>query len=547
MSNQIDFVEDAVDRRPQARRPSPILGGLRLSTARQLGGAPQPSRAAVSSALRNLYRTNRALAQTTLGLLTAREDLLLGEHELPSIEEAMASIELLERRPLKKFSFVSVATKDESFGLLFEKDELEGGGLIYVITMFAPGDTQHFLARLEIRAARTQPEPFASLLTSAGTFQHVSMKEAPEDPLIALAIRCLVERHRYTYRQIKSPELDLADVDPRLLPPGKNDDLERLCLLAYTDKLRCTRAIVPIDRIVPEDITYAINYPLDEIKRLMGSFVDAGQATIELLLYERNGRFMMGDDYPAYLSYKAMLFKRVPAVILGQFDSRDVEVLEHGGNELMPPLVVSHGRTGMPLAQPDLMSELDLRLAALAPPKTTSSDGLSGAYLEFCHLLAKRRKREADLHAFIERHPEMLDGHAAKVHSEVRIGDFRADLVLRYEQSDKRVVLVELEMDNAPIFNKKGRLRSAVVHASQQIEDWIGAIRANDPRMPDWLKETYAVEGLVVIGRSTTLDDDARKTLFNLNSNRVVKIITYDDLLERLNRLIATLDQANSD
>ena len=138
----------------------------------------------------------------------------------------------------------------------------------------------------------------------------------------------------------------------------------------------------------------------------------------------------------------------------------------------------------------------------------------------------------------------MLDGHIANVHSEVRVGRFRADLVLRYEQSDKRIVLVELEMDSAPIFTKRGQPRSKVTHAAQQIEDWIGAIRANDPRMPDWLKGAYAVEGLVVVGRSTALDDSARTTLFNLNSNRLVKIVTYDDLLERLNRLIATLDQA---
>ena len=43
------------------------------------------------------------------------------------------------------------------------------------------------------------------------------------------------------------------------------------------------------------------------------------------------------------------------------------------------------------------------------------------------------------------------------------------------------------------------------------------------------------------------LDEGRSKTLFNLNGNRVVKIVTYDDLLERLNRLIAAVDQVSCD
>lgn len=175
-------------------------------------------------------------------------------------------------------------------------------------------------------------------------------------------------------------------------------------------------------------------------------------------------------------------------------------------------------------------------------PPSPQAQLLGKIYFEFCHLLDRRKKKEADLHHFLKKHPVLIDAHVAKVHSEVRVGTYRADLVLRYEQSDKRVLLIELERDDDRIFKKHNRLKDKVAHASQQIEDWIGQIRRNSDAMPSWLKGEYTAEGLVVIGRSSQLSNDQKETLFNINSNRAVKIVTYDDLLERLNRLIVSLE-----
>ena len=104
------------------------------------------------------------------------------------------------------------------------------------------------------------------------------------------------------------------------------------------------------------------------------------------------------------------------------------------------------------------------------------------------------------------------------------------------------MLLIELKRDDDQIFKKNNRLVHKVSHASQQIEDWIVQIRRNAETMPSWLKGEYTAEGLVVIGRSNQLSDEQKEALFNINSNRVVKIVTYDDLLERLNRLIASLE-----
>lgn len=354
-------------------------------------------------------------------------------------------------------------------------------------------------------------------------------------------IQVVVALHQQRYRKLSRADLENADLGPNR-PPNENRELVRLCVMAMQDKIPCTRVTVPLDAIVPRDMSHALNYPLEEIRRLRDAHVDDGQASTELLLYQRGGKFIMDDDYSAFLSYKSLSFKRVPAVVLGRFHAPNIEVLETGGRELMPPILVERRPHPAPSTLEDDAQRLEWKLQLLKPNRPTAAQTLSKIYFEFCHLLERRRKREADLHQFLVRHPVMLDAHAARVHSEVRVGRYRADLVLRYEQSDKRVLLVELERDDDKIFKKNNRLVDKVAHATQQIEDWIAQIRGNAPEMPAWLKGEYLPAGLVVIGRSTQLTIEQKEALFSINSNRLVKIVTYDDLLERLNRLIVSME-----
>jgi hypothetical protein len=102
-------------------------------------------------------------------------------------------------------------------------------------------------------------------------------------------------------------------------------------------------------------------------------------------------------------------------------------------------------------------------------------------------------------------------------------------------------LLVELEKHIDQIFTRNNRLCSKVTHASQQVEDWIGEIRAGKKNIPDWLTREYVVEGAVVIGRSKNLNFKQKETLRVINSNRTIKIMTYDDILEQMMRLISML------
>lgn len=521
-----------------------MLERLSMRIRMELAPPNGKSIAAIKRGVLERHRENPAWAKTMTGLLSVREDLVLRDEDLVSVDVAERMVGTLEQRPLPRFSFCSVLWEERPCGLLIEKDDLLGGGLIYVVTLFPDANDLTTVCRAELRVARSQPEPFFALLILDG-WRRFSRSDFMQVPLLSFMLRCVATVHSSRFKRLPISTIDCADVSA-FPTPRENEFLVELCARAYQGEVPCTRAIVPMDLIVPDDIDHALSYPLIELKRLQGFHVDRGEATTELLLYEADGRFVMGDDYSGYLTYKALLFKRVPAVIMGPFDESKVEVIERGRGELIPPVLVTRSSRRAKRILTNPMDELDLRLKALRSNDKGSGDELASIYLQFCNLLNRRRKREADLHAFMKRYPIALDGHHAKVYSEVTIGSYRADLVFCYEQSDKRIVLVELEMDSAPIFNKKNRPRHEVVHAAQQVEDWISAIRQNTLGLPDWLNGAYVVEGLVIVGRSTALNDHQKQALFNLNSNRLVKIITYDDLLLRLSNLIASLEHVSS-
>ncbi|WP_454708908.1 Shedu anti-phage system protein SduA domain-containing protein [Delftia acidovorans] len=519
----------------------PMLGFLQKKVRTKLGfeGDEKLNKGA---AIRSIFKKNPRLAEFYTGLLILRVDTILEEEHLPSIEDCLGSIEDLERLPLKSHTFASLFWNRQHLGIIVFRHELKGGGFFYELTLMTHDDGLDLAIRAEIRAARAQPEPFASIFSSDG-WSVIPREQISSVPELALMIQVVFALHRQHYPKLLISKIASADIGPNG-PPNENRELIKLCSMAMQGKVQCTRVTVPLDAVVPKDISYALNYPLEEIRRLRDAHVDGGRASSSLLLYQRGGKLIMDDDYSAFLSYKSLSFKRVPAVVLGKFHAPNTEVLETGGGELIPPILVERRSPPTPSTPEDDAQRLEWRLQLLKPSNPTASQTLSKVYFDFCHLLERRRKREADLHAFLLQHPVVLDAHAAGVHSEVHIGRYRADLVLRYEQSDKRILLVELERDNDKIFKKNNRLMDKVAHASQQVEDWIAMIRGNAPEMPAWLKGAYVPEGLVVIGRSTQLTIDQKETLFNINSNRLVKIVTYDDLLERLNRLIVSMENS---
>lgn len=484
------------------------------------------------------YQGNPCAGDIFRAILLIKEDLVVAPHELPSLEQSKRKLKALEKSPLPEFCFVSSSMGADACGVLIQRESLKVGGLVYAVTIFRLQELTDKAARLEIRACGAEPEPFASIFTENG-YVHISKEEIHNEPHGAFALQCLAAYHDYKYQTVRIDQIVLDTS----LQRKQNDAFIRLLADAYSGKVGCTKAIAPLEIIKPRDIDYALGISEEKITAFMPRASEWGKPSHQLLLYEEDGELVMDDDYLAYLSYRALKVERVPVVIVGRFTQPSVEILEKGHGELIPPIVLARANPKQP--SPPLVSKEELlqkKLLRLAPP-TSPAAHFEARFIAFCRLLSNSATLEKELHRFIKNNPAILDCHFASLFSEVPIGRYRADLVLQYDQTDRRVVLIELERHSHHIFTRSNRLQNKVTHALQQVEDWIGEIRAGAPNIPNWLKTSYTAEGAVVIGRSSNLTQEQKEILFTINSNRVVKVITYDDLLEKMMRLIVMLDK----
>jgi hypothetical protein len=164
-------------------------------------------------------------------------------------------------------------------------------------------------------------------------------------------------------------------------------------------------------------------------------------------------------------------------------------------------------------------------------------------YIGLARLLQEPWTRERDIQRFIESNPVVLDAYGAEVRSEVWLGkSYRMDLVLQYTESDRRILLVELEPPTLPLFTGSGRWNAKITHAIQQVQDWMRWWREHPQEVPAPFDATIPVKGLIIAGRDRNLDESAKRRLLHNNHQfHDLSVVTYDDLLRRLDRLMSSL------
>lgn len=512
----------------------PMLQHVRQGTLREIvqGELRTPDVDEIVSWVRNCYRNNPIVGDIARAMFVINEDLVVAETELPAPDEVLRDLQRLEKLKLDREFFVSSTFKGRPCGVLFRRSELKEGGVIFEITVFGREGLAGKVGQLNLYLSSTRPERFISICTEQG-WAHFERENAVQEADIMFLLQCLYHYKKYLY-----PVLPLKSiVDNRKDRPRDNPYLVKLISRSYCGQEACTRVQIDLALIHPRDIDYALRIPDEEISR----FITHARTT-DILLYEENGALVMDDDYLVYMACRALGLTRVNAVIVGAFDQPLAEVLEVGGRELIPPVGVTRKDNRSRRGSLDKHHLLQLKVSALRP-KISPSVRFERNFIELCQLLNRVGTREKDLHRFLKQHTQVLDSHVAAVYSEVRIGKYRADLVLQYRQSDKRVVLVELEPHSAQIFTKRNSQRHKVTHAVQQVQDWIREIHNNASNLPRWLAGSYTAEGMVVIGRSKDLTQEQKDTLMIHNAKSDIKIVTYDDLLERFQRLIEVLDK----
>lgn len=512
----------------------PMLQHVRQGTLRKIvqGEQHTPDVEEIVSWVRNCFRENPLVGDIARAMFVINEDLVVADTDLPTHDEVLSDLHRLETLKLGREFFVSSTFEGQPYGVLFRRSEMKEGGVLFEMTVFGRDGLAGKVWHLNLQLSSTRPEPFISVCTAEGWIQF-ERERALQMAHVMFLLQCLYQYKKYLYPVV--PVTSLVDV--RTDRPRDNPLLVKLITRAFRGQLACTRVRVDLALIHPRDIDYALRIPGEEISRYISH-----ARTTDILLYEENGALVMDDDYLVYMACRVLGLTRVSAVIVGAFEQPLVEVLEVGGRELIPPVGVTRLDSRSRRGSVDKQHLLQLKVSALRP-KVSQSTRLERSFIELCRLLGRVGTREKDLHCFLKQHTQVLDSHVAAVYSEVRIGKYRADLVLQYRQSDKRVVLVELEPHSAQIFTKRNSQRHKVTHAVQQVQDWIREIHNNASNLPHWLAGNYTAEGMVVIGRSKDLTQEQKDILMINNARSNIKILTYDDLLERLQCLIEVLDK----
>jgi len=147
-------------------------------------------------------------------------------------------------------------------------------------------------------------------------------------------------------------------------------------------------------------------------------------------------------------------------------------------------------------------------------------------------------RNEHDLQTCLTTHPVLFGPEYRAVIPKHRLGsDFEMDYALR--RASGLYDLLEIESGNLMLFTKSGNPTKHLVHAEQQVLDWLRWIERHYHYAESKLPELTSPLAYVVIGRSATLSPKDRDRLLQRNAifRDRLRIMTYDDLLERAKHL----------
>jgi hypothetical protein len=150
---------------------------------------------------------------------------------------------------------------------------------------------------------------------------------------------------------------------------------------------------------------------------------------------------------------------------------------------------------------------------------------------------------ESPVQAFLENNPQLLSPTHRRMWRKLPLGKHITDFVFREPANEYQ--LVELEAPTRSLFRKDGQPHEDLVHAMNQISDWLRYIEDNLATVQhelDLVDISTSPRRLIVIGRSADLTPDNRRKLTTLqNENPKLKILTYDDLLVTARTVIENL------
>lgn len=157
-------------------------------------------------------------------------------------------------------------------------------------------------------------------------------------------------------------------------------------------------------------------------------------------------------------------------------------------------------------------------------------------------LLSKNERNENSIQKCLTENPILFGTDYVKLVSKPKLGsEFEMDYALQKYSGEYD--LVEIESSNLPIYTKGGNPSQYLVHAEQQVIDWLHWIEWNSPYARENLPELSSPVGYIIIGRNRDLKDEDRQKLRRRNSiyKGQIVVLTYDDLIVKAKNLLNQL------
>lgn len=486
--------------------------------------------------LLEVHRDKPSFGEFLMRFFGLRETWKVRMAELSADFDMDELVDELERTPWTDTRFVEVeqdAASDQArVGVFIYQEALEDSGRVYVITVMYE-ELFPKVYRAELRASASEPEPFLSIATSNG---HVALSRQDVrqkwDELDRENIIGLLALHFLNGKKEKlsmRPEEAAKTKSREQFPPPHDPKCDEMIRKVAHGRTKCTLITLPLEIVKPGDYQFSVLFPAPIIRPFMYEIRDGDRP--QLLAYWDGKQFVVSDDYAAYLAYRALKVQDVPVVVMGDYPTAIYGEGVVGGPELLPD--VTYRPSTLPIEQSECERVLDSRLQNELILERR--DPWFSLIFQFHKFLNNPLTKERELHDLLVRGARELAPGAYKVLSEVGLGKtYRMDLAIQLNGDAQRILLVELERANLPIFTKGGAPYAHVTHAMQQVEDWIRFWHEHPGEVPSPLDATIAPSGVVVIGRSKHLSEDEKRRLLSLNANRRVQLITYDDLAERI-------------
>ena len=174
--------------------------------------------------------------------------------------------------------------------------------------------------------------------------------------------------------------------------------------------------------------------------------------------------------------------------------------------------------------------------------------GLRAAIAELNELLSEATAPETELQACLTRNPLLFGPQYREVRPKHRLGsEYEMDYAL--VRLGGFVDLVEIEKAGDPLYTKAGNPTRQLVHAEQQVLDWLAWIDQYRDYARRRLPGFERPIGFVVIGRDVSLDERTREKFDRRNSafSRSLEILTFDALVQRAEAILAALTGASHD